>query len=220
MLPEAAQSAEWLVQLATSALFLVPGYLVVRFLQTTRETRSVDTLELTLQSLTFSLLICAAWFYCTPPGVALRQHLLVQGFSGLAQKAAVGRLAFWGLAWLALLTVITGGIAAIFRRQQWYWRALAKIGFDRLSPFITTWEEISDLSAGSWVSVETEHATYLGIINSVTPHPHERSVILMRAPKYPMRVLIDGKIESISAGYIWLSGDAIRTIGVFHQPKT
>ena len=201
---DAAKSAEWLLHLATSAVFLIPGYLVVRFLQTTRETRTVDPLGF-------------IWLYLTPPGGKIRAHLMAGDVAGLAQRLLDRESVFSGALWLLGVAALMGIGAAYAQESQIYWKILNRVKLDRLSPYITTWEEISDLSSNGWAAVTTKtDGTYMGLISSVTHHPHERALILTRNQTYPIRVRTKtGNLEPINAEYVWISGDEITTIEVY-----
>jgi len=218
MFGDSAKAAEWLLQAATSAVFLIPGYVVVRFLQTTRESRTADNFELTIQSLIYSLFIAGVWLYVTPPGRRLSELLVSDNLhlATLFKRRAV----FISLLWLAVVTTGTGTILAVIHHKQLYWRFLDKIGLGRLNGYITTWEELSDLSKGRWVSVETSNGQkFIGVVAALTPHPHERSMILARRPQHPIQLHRQGASEACDVDYIWFAGDEVKSVGVFpHTP--
>lgn len=211
---DTGKSVEWLAQLATSLVFLIPGYAVVRFLHTTRESRIADRFELTIESLVYSIFIGGVWFYITPPGTMLRNLLEAHTFvlSALLHVGAV----LIALSWLAGITLLTAVTMAFIHHYQIYWKILERIGLGRLNGFITTWEELSDLSKDRWVSVQASDGfTYIGIISAVTPHPHERSLILSRSSKYPITMQRPGASTACGAEHIWFSGNEIKSVGVF-----
>lgn len=216
MFGDSAKAAEWLLQAATSAVFLIPGYAIVRVLQTTRESRTADNFELTIRSLMYSLFIAGVWIYVTPPGRRLSE-LLVSGNLHLAtffkRKAVLG-----ALLWLAGVTTVTGIAAVLIQHHQLYWWFLDKVRLRRLNSSITTWEEISDKAQGRWVSIETSSGQkFTGVIAAMTPHPHERSMILTCGPKHPIELHQDGESTPCDVQYIWFSGDDVKSIGVFHH---
>lgn len=211
---DSTKAIEWLLQAATSAVFLIPGYLVVRFLHTTRETRTADNFELSIQSLIFSLLIGGTWLYLTPPGLKLASLVATQ--SPILPKLLDGWAVFRSLAWLAAVAIIVAVIFAKAHHYRLYWWALEKVGFGRLNGYITTWEELADHSANRWVSVETNTGqTYIGLISALTPHPHERSLILTRDADHPIQIFKIGERALCDTQYVWLAGDNIKSIGVF-----
>lgn len=216
-MPETIKSVEWLFQVATSLVFLIPGYLVVCFLQTIRETKEADKFELTIQSLIFSLLIGGIWFYLTPPGHRLR--LLLANPEALISKLLQRKPIFDSLIWLTGITLSVAIIMGYILKCRLYWEILRHLRFGRLNCYITTWEELSDLSIGSWVSVETKSGqNYIGIISSVTHHPYERALILRRSSTSSMELINShGRKALDEVEYVWLSGDEVVSIGVFKK---
>ncbi|MDD2773369.1 MAG: DUF6338 family protein [Elusimicrobiales bacterium] len=200
-----------------SAVFLIPGYLVVCFRALTRERGKFDSFEMMLQCLVWSLAIGLSWLYLTPTGDLVRftivydklqlEHLIVS-FSFVIQVVLQ----------VFFLTVIMCAVCVLIDKYRF--TALCAIGLGRMSPYLTPWERTLDLSAVGWVIVNTKSKIrYVGVIMSGSHYPYERSIIL-RGTKTDKISVYDLNSERNAYGdYIWLAGDEILSIEVLPKGK-
>ena len=209
-------TVEVAITFATSIFFLIPGYLIVKFLQSIQEAKTLDSFELSIQSLIYSLFITALWLYFSAEG-----NMVIKSVQNYTVRTDISKFLYFSFVSksvfkLTLITMTLAFILGCWRYYGIYWWIIKKLRFTRLNSYITTWEELADLSKGKWVSVELNNGdTYIGLIHSMTHHPFHRELILTVGNENIQIFRASGVHGDIAANYVLISGNEIKTLGVF-----
>jgi len=183
------------ISVVFSLFLLLPGFIVIKIHQSTREYKTLDTFEYTTQSLAYSLLIFLIWvlsnyFLLKIFGnkytlfTDLKEIIIKSNFDPIFSKA-FGVIILSYLSSFLIVSLFLYNILWI----NLFYIIFRKIGFTRFSQKLTPWEDFQLISKFDWVSVELKNGkTIIGKLCFGSHSPFEKEIVLKAIKDNPIQV--------------------------------
>ena len=181
------------IDIVFTLFFLVPGFVIVKVHQTTREFRDLSAFEYTTLSIAQSFLVLVLWIlWILLIGSAFKFHLL----DNLRELILQGKhdLFFSNSLAVFFVTYLTAFlVAALFLFNMAWTRILNKglraIGFKRFTEHLTPWEDFQILGQPHWILVELKDGRSIsGKIAFGSHMPFGKELVLKRVDQSPIMV--------------------------------
>lgn len=183
------------VGILATVFVLLPGFIVVRVQQSTREFREWGTFEFTITSVAFSVVIFLLWVILSAglewlTGGAYR-------FSGYLKALLIGASPAELVSSQTVASVIlyAGSFLAVTLFLYSYqfmgisYRILRALRLNRFSEHLTPWEDFLTLNRLNWIAVEMKDGrTVLGKVGLFSHMPFERQLVLTRTRSSPVAI--------------------------------
>ena len=177
----------------TTIFVLLPGFLVLRIRQSTREYRDLGNFQITTVSVAYSVAIFAIWF-----SVNILLEMITQKrymfLEHLTQMSKVTDFDLFLSEFTAAMVLLYVGIFCAFGLLVYnfgfisiWFRFLHGVGATRFSQHLTPWEDFLTLNRVNWIAVELKDGrTFIGKIGLFSHLPFKRQIVLTRTSESPV----------------------------------
>ncbi len=208
------------IDIVSTIFFLVPGFLIVKIHQSTREFRDLSAFEYTTLSVAQSFMVFLLWvLWILFIGGLFPFHLI----EDLKDLVLNGNHALFFTRSLAVFftTYLTAFLIAALFLYNFAWtrivnKGLRLIGFKRFTEHLTPWEEFQMLGRPNWILVELKNGRSIAGKLAFASHiPFGKELVLKRVDQSPVMVY-DENHELVDYGpeidMTYVNGDEIRTM--------
>jgi hypothetical protein len=181
------------IDIVFSLFFLVPGFVIVRIHQTTREFRDLSAFEYTTLSIAQSFLVLVLWILWILLIDSIFRFHLIDNLKELMLLGKHGLFFSPSLAVFFVTSLTAFIVAALFFFNLAWTRLLNKglraIGFNRFTEHLTPWEDFQILGQPHWILVEFKDGKSISGKLAFGSHmPFERELVLKRVDQSPVTV--------------------------------
>ncbi len=169
----------------STVFVLLPGFLILRIQQSTKEYREKGVFESTVVSVGYSLLVVLLWISCNVLTKALTHgaYSFSQELITLSKAADIAPfLSYYALSFSIIYVfcfLAIGFLVYDFQYMDIWFRFLHRAGATRFSQHLTPWEDFLAINRYNWIAVELKDGrTLVGKIGLFSQLPFKKQIVL------------------------------------------
>ena len=193
--------------LLTTVFILLPGFLLLRFRQSTAEYRDLGTFEVTTISVAYSVVIFAAWFTLNLLLQTATQghYRFIDQLIALTTAPDIKPFLSTSMAAMVLLYMgvfLASGILVYNLAYMRVWfHILNSLGVTRFSRHLTPWEDFLTINQSCWIALEVACGkTYIGRVGLFSHQPFERNELVLTGTTESPVIAYDADHKKIEFG--------------------